>query len=113
LECFAGHSHDDNDGDSDGHGHGHSHNNGIDNVMKVKVVDSKVVGSNDAKIVQKTANIKKKQYTGLMRHFRGKETYGWMAFTGDLIHKLADGFAVGAGMYHNNQLKVIEFVNQN
>ena len=33
---------------------------------------------------------------------KGVKTSGWVAFTGDLLHKIADGIAIGACNIYKN-----------
>ena len=113
IEAFIGHDHEHEHGhdheDENGHGH-HDHNshNEHDNA-KIKLNTCAIKDSNnglqysatDEHVVingvseQKKKAVSEKKKSAFFK-FRNVQTNGWMALIGDVLHKVADGLAIGA-----------------
>ena len=92
-----------------GHNHDHDHHDHHDNTNNSKTKnDSNNLASNS--IVTEHSPANEKEFTivsvktnkeKITNYFKAIQTNGWIAFFGDILHKTADGFAIGACEYLN------------
>lgn len=77
---------------SGGDGHGHSHGQ----IGDEKAANGKHVFSVDEETGKEgKVEVEKKKST--KEYLKSVQINGWVAFLGDNLHKVADGFAIGAG----------------
>jgi zinc transporter ZupT len=87
--------------------HAHSHNNhddkqqSIDESEKVKNLEQQ---SNNEQSLTVTVKTNRGKWNSIMDNLKNIHSTGWIAYIGDLLHKAADGFAIGASFAESMSL---------
>ena len=88
--------------DSFGNSHDHSHSHGVSIVSpELDSVNNNSSQSQNNDFELKSSSVvgknpRKEIKPALISKYKKVQSNGWFAFAGDILHKVADGFAIGA-----------------